>query len=192
MSTKTSNYQLHQWEPNDQFLREDFNTDFAKIDAGIKHAYDHAGEVESNLTAQLTSTRNTLNTAIGKKADQTALTALQTTVNTKATTAALNALQTVVSGKTEVVLGTYTGNEAATQAINVGFQPRVVFLMTADGLTYLSGSVYGGLFGPGLPLKNRGGDVSATVTATGFSVVGGNTNHHVNQNFTVYHYLCFK
>lgn len=36
MATYTSNYQLHQWEPTDDFLRTDFNADFAKIDAAIK------------------------------------------------------------------------------------------------------------------------------------------------------------
>ena len=36
MATYTSNYQLHQWEASDSFLRTDFNTDFQKIDAAIK------------------------------------------------------------------------------------------------------------------------------------------------------------
>ena len=36
MATYTTNYQLHQWEPGDNFLRTDFNADFAKIDAAIK------------------------------------------------------------------------------------------------------------------------------------------------------------
>ena len=32
MATYTENYQLHQWVPEDDFLRTDFNTDFQKID----------------------------------------------------------------------------------------------------------------------------------------------------------------
>ena len=36
MASYTTNYQLHQWEPTDDFLRTDFNADFAKIDAAIK------------------------------------------------------------------------------------------------------------------------------------------------------------
>lgn len=36
MATYTSNYQLHQWVPGDNFLRTDFNTDFQKIDAAVK------------------------------------------------------------------------------------------------------------------------------------------------------------
>jgi len=187
MSTKTSNYQLHQWEPNDQFLREDFNADFAKIDAGIKNAYDHAGEVESNLSAQLTSAKNVLNTAIGKKADQTALTALQNTVNTKATTAALNSLQTVVAGKCEVVVGKYAGNDVYPRNFNLGFQPKAVFLFIDNGTTYDVGDCYGGLFAPGLPLTYEK-YVRAEVTATGFQLKTG----RVNMANTVYYYLCLK
>ena len=35
MATYTTNYQLHQWEASDDFLRTDFNTDFQKIDAAL-------------------------------------------------------------------------------------------------------------------------------------------------------------
>ena len=35
MAGYTNNYQLHQWEPGDNFLREDFNHDFAKIDTAL-------------------------------------------------------------------------------------------------------------------------------------------------------------
>ena len=35
MAGYTNNYQLHQWEAGDDFLREDFNEDFAKIDGAI-------------------------------------------------------------------------------------------------------------------------------------------------------------
>mgnify|MGYP001771174676 FL=1 len=66
MATYTTNYQLHQWEAEDDFLRTDFNEDFAKIDAAIKG-------VETEADSKL-----------AKKADKTALTALTTTVNGKA------------------------------------------------------------------------------------------------------------
>ena len=35
MATYTTNYQLHQWEASDNFLRTDFNTDFQKIDEAL-------------------------------------------------------------------------------------------------------------------------------------------------------------
>ena len=36
MATQTPNYGLHQWEPEDNFLRTDFNEDLKKIDEAIK------------------------------------------------------------------------------------------------------------------------------------------------------------
>lgn len=42
MATYTPNYQLHQWEPTDSFLRTDFNEDFQKIDTGIRTALSTA------------------------------------------------------------------------------------------------------------------------------------------------------
>lgn len=35
MATYTEQYGLHQWEPQDDFLRSDFNTDFQKIDTAL-------------------------------------------------------------------------------------------------------------------------------------------------------------
>jgi len=35
MATYTENYQLHQWVPEDDFLRTDFNTDFQKLDEAL-------------------------------------------------------------------------------------------------------------------------------------------------------------
>ena len=35
MANYTAHYHLHQWEPEDSFLRGDFNEDFQKIDAGL-------------------------------------------------------------------------------------------------------------------------------------------------------------
>lgn len=37
MSTnKTENYQLHRWEPEDDFLRQEFNENFAKLDRSAR------------------------------------------------------------------------------------------------------------------------------------------------------------
>lgn len=35
MANYTEHYQLHQWEPDDAFLRTDFNEDFKKIDNAL-------------------------------------------------------------------------------------------------------------------------------------------------------------
>ena len=41
MASYTTNYQLHQWEPSDNFLRTDFNEDLKKIDEAIKGIETH-------------------------------------------------------------------------------------------------------------------------------------------------------
>ena len=66
MATYTSNYQLHQWEASDSFLRTDFNTDFQKIDAAIK------------------GVETVTNTALAGKASTAALEAVQTLAEGKA------------------------------------------------------------------------------------------------------------
>ena len=43
MAQYTANYQLHQWEPQDTFLRTDFNQDFQRLDtalAGVRAVAD--------------------------------------------------------------------------------------------------------------------------------------------------------
>ena len=35
MANYTAHYHLHQWEPEDSFLREDFNQDLARIDTAL-------------------------------------------------------------------------------------------------------------------------------------------------------------
>ena len=61
MASYTTNYQLHQWEASDDFLRTDFNEDFAKIDAGIAAALaasvDKAKAVSGAYTGNGESTR---------------------------------------------------------------------------------------------------------------------------------------
>lgn len=38
MADYTEHYQLHQWQPQDPFLRSDFNQDFSKIDTALSQA----------------------------------------------------------------------------------------------------------------------------------------------------------
>ena len=63
MATYTANYQLHQWVPEDNFLRTDFNTDFQKIDAAL--AGLEAGKVGPEalepLKSDIASVRTTAN-----------------------------------------------------------------------------------------------------------------------------------
>ena len=51
MATYTPNYGLHQWVPEDQFLRTDFNEDFQKIDTAIKAAENKAVSGDEQVSA---------------------------------------------------------------------------------------------------------------------------------------------
>ena len=66
MATYTENYQLHQWVPEDDFLRTDFNTDFQKIDAALGALSTLAGGKASQeeldaLESSLAGVRSTAN-----------------------------------------------------------------------------------------------------------------------------------
>lgn len=64
MAQYTENLGLHQWEPEDNFLRSDFNEDFAKIDAAVRQVGDakaDKGTTEAAVTA--------LQTAVSQKVE---------------------------------------------------------------------------------------------------------------------------
>ena len=87
-SNHTTNFELCQWQADDQVKRTDFNEDNAKIDAALN-------DLSGGLAA-----------AQAEKADQTALDALAAEVAKKATTAALEAVRAAVP---KIAVGTYTG-----------------------------------------------------------------------------------
>ena len=69
MATYTTNYGLHQWEASDDFLRTDFNTDFAKIDAAVKGVETGADEKLAQKTeivrGAFTGNGSTLHISLG-------------------------------------------------------------------------------------------------------------------------------
>ena len=52
MATYTSNYGLHQWAPEDNFLRTDFNEDLEKIDTALQTLETDKASVESMQAVQ--------------------------------------------------------------------------------------------------------------------------------------------
>ena len=137
MATYTSNYQLHQWVPEDDFLRSDFNEDFQKIDAGIAAALAAAGE------------------------------------------------------KTEIVAGSYTGNDAAGRTIDLGFQPKAVFFEHSRGVRDQT-TTQGGLALQGMNLFGRNGGTAASITPTGFSISYASGNIYLNASNFLYYYLAIR
>ena len=57
MADYTEHYQLHQWEPEDSFLRTDFNEDLQKIDTTLGELAEAAAQVAMR---QLPSLHNEL------------------------------------------------------------------------------------------------------------------------------------
>ena len=49
MATYTPNYRLHQWEPEDKFLRTDFNEDFAALDTALGRTARQGADTAYNL-----------------------------------------------------------------------------------------------------------------------------------------------
>ena len=143
MATYTTNYGLHQWEATDDFLRTDFNTDFAKIDAAVKGVDD---------------------------------------------------------SKPELVIGSYTGDQADSKTITLGFQPQAVLLFREDVYSY--SDRYALMAFPGAPCLSHRNDVTMLeVTAQGFTVhydtyqLSGDTYEYsplTNESGTRYRYLAVK
>ena len=63
MANYTAHYQLHQWEPEDSFLRTDFNEDNKKVDSALKELTDTINTKTSQLSATLTGRVSELNHA---------------------------------------------------------------------------------------------------------------------------------
>ncbi|MBM6927452.1 hypothetical protein [Pseudoflavonifractor phocaeensis] len=144
MATYTANYGLHQWVPEDVFVRTDFNTDLSKIDAGLKTAQDTADSAAS-AAAAAQSTANTANTNAAA-AQSTASNAVSAA--TAAQSAASTAQETADS-KIGIVVGNYRGDGEAERIISLGFKPKAVIVEVKTGNR--NSHALGGLAIPGTP-----------------------------------------
>ena len=136
MATYTANYQLHQWVPEDNFLRTDFNQDFQKLDTA-------QAEVEA-----------------------------------------------LAGSKCSVVAGTYSGNNAESREINLGFQPVAVMLENSYGRRpAVDYGMYGGLAVQGGSVAHA--NTALEITQTGFRV-GWDGNSLTNYSGNSYRYLAFR
>ena len=163
MANYTEHYGLHQWVPEDDFLRTDFNTDFALIDAALAGlaAADGAesqtrsqedGALSAAITAgdnaqasALASAKTALQNAItsGDNAQASALSAAKTALQNAITAESQTRSQTdatLSANKLELVCGSFVGtapDESMTaQTINLGFQPRLVLFGVTEDFTY--------------------------------------------------------
>lgn len=119
-SNYTTNFELCQWQADDQVKRTDFNEDNTKIDNALKGLSDGLAAAQA------------------EKADQSALDALAAEVAKKATTAALEAIRAAVP---KLVVGSYTGNGSCGQShprtldftATLGRPPKFVVVRSKDG-----------------------------------------------------------
>lgn len=111
---------------------------------------------------------------------------------------AISSLQTALGKKPEVAVGTYTGDSTKGRAIDLGFRPRAVVVLSSDGRLNSTYGYYGGLAVTGGPVSVKDNEVIA-LTATGFQVSHTTASHAnyteyftANDKSKVYHYLAVK
>ena len=149
MATFTENYGLHQWAAEDDFLRTDFNEDFAKLDSAIKGVETGAAQALSQY----------------QTANDAAVAALES--GTNATLAAL-AANLGTGGKTaRIAWGSYTGTGTCgtdnPTKLSLDFCPVVVIVGSDRNTTQKSNpSVF--VRGRASGLGDGGGDTAITLT----------------------------
>ena len=103
------------------------------------------------------------------------------------------ALAALESGKLAGVFGSYTGNDASSRTISLGFTPRAVILVNAEGRMCTGSTGYdicGGVFFPGGKHTNCG------VATGGFRVSdisnSGLSTNSSDSNMSPYFYLAIR
>jgi len=112
----TSNHHLPQWVSSDRVRMEDFNSAMANIDSGLVSASSAASRAQSAAN----SAQSTANSA--KSAASTAQSAADAAADT-ASQALTKANAAYTPDNKPYVVGSYTGNGAQSQVINLGFRP---------------------------------------------------------------------
>ena len=180
MGTFTPNYQLHQWDPEDNFLRTDFNTDLSKIDTALKNLLDQLGEKanQSTVNDSVSGLQNSVNGSI---------LGLQSSINNSVSQlqasianlqSQLDGVSATASGRCRIITGTYSGTYQP-QYINIGAYPQAVI-------------VFYGVNGIGVIRGQSSAFQSLAITSTGFSVgVVEGSMDNINVSGRVYLYAAF-
>lgn len=201
MASYTQHYQLHQWEPSDDFLRTDFNDDFKKIDAAIHDS-------EEGLRTNLTSEISRLDTALGSLEQRVntthsgdiqrldaALSAAQQTLRNEFNGNLANVntqIQNLEGKKVELATGSYTGDNALTRIISLGFTPRAVIVENLTGQR--DRICYGGLAVTDGPLMHNPNVTTPAIQIVtgGFQVAYKLYSSETNVENTIYRYMALK
>ena len=186
----TANYGLCQWEPEDNFLREEFNQDNAKIDAALAEL--ESGKADSN---SVNSSLEEVNSRFeGVDSDIAGLEAVDATKADSASVdsrfSTVNSRLTKLEGRVEVIIGSYTGDGAATRTISLGFTPKAVLVEDSSGTRESGGTRYDGFALQGAPCYGQGANVVEIVSG-GFRVAESSYTK-TNSSGASYRYLAFK
>ena len=126
MANYTQHYQLHQWVPEDDFLRTDFNEDFKKIDTAIK-------TTEEGLRGELNGEASRLDGEVDRLdgAIATAQQAVQKNLNTQVSRLE-GLIDSLEASKAEIFTGRYTGTGTfgtdKRNSLSFSKQPTVLLL----------------------------------------------------------------
>ena len=200
MASYTQHYQLHQWEPSDDFLRTDFNDDFKKIDTAIHDTEDELrtdfnGEVsrlDTALSKAQQTLQNNLNTQVTRL--DTALSTAQQTLRSEFNSSiqqvntTLASVQALAESRTNIVFGTYLGDHAERRIIDLGFAPKWFLLYPETGD---AGNFYGGLATPNYPVQSSNGSrVHLKIIGSSIQVsLSSESLSKTNEMGMVYYYL---
>ena len=198
-TNKTEHYGLHQWVPEDEFLRTDFNENFEKLDSALYTA-------EQNLRTDLTGDVQQLNTALDTlerelRADhdaditqmEAALSTAQQTLRSEFNTSiqqvntTLASVQALAQGRANIVFGTYTGDGAESRTIDLGATIKWLLLLPQNGDP---GNFRGGLAAPNYPAKYTDARIHILINGTAFQVfLKSDDGIITNMDTQVYYYL---
>ena len=106
----------------------------------------------------------------------------------------LTAAETALPEKAECYFGSYTGNGAASRTISLGFTPKAVLVMEADGFTclhYNGKYSSGGLATPSQPEEKEYGPI-VEVVDNGFKVYYSGDNIRANQSGLLHVYMALR
>ena len=152
MSTnKSEHLGLHLWEPEDDFLRTEFNENFTAIDGAVKAERDARTAAVAALTEQLTAAGSGSSAALNQaKQELTAAIQAEQSARSQADqqeTAARTQADAVLTEKVDkayadenpsCVVGYYIGEgkygSSNPNVLTVGFPPKALFLFDSDYL----------------------------------------------------------
>ena len=90
--------------------------------------------------------------------------------------------------RSDLYFGYYAGNSTFPRDINLGFQPRAVFIKHADGISS-NGRVYSCL---AVPIDEEGVNTYCKLTETGFRLTNSDERSSLNTNYNYYVYIALK